>query len=77
MNARIKGRLERLPMQMAKLVARIEASPNDPNVEAWKTHWLECQQSMKNIRDHGRETAAPPNQGVEVDVPTTPFQVRK
>lgn len=76
MNARLEGRVERLTAQMEKLAGKIDAAPDDPRVEGWKARWLECQQSLKNIRDTGKETVSQAPVGVEIDVPTAPFSIK-
>lgn len=76
MNQRLEGRIDRLTAQMAKLAGKIEAAPDDPKAEARKARWLECQQSLETIRDHGRETLSN-TPGVDIDVPTAPFSIKE
>ena len=76
MNARLEGRIDRLTAQMTKLAGKIEAAPDDPRAAGWKARWLECQQSLENIRDHGRETILSNPVGVEIDVPAAPFSIK-
>ena len=75
MNARLAGRIDRLTAQMVKLAGKIEAAPDDARAAGWKARWLECQQSLKNIRDHGRETISSNPVGVVIDVPAAPFKI--
>lgn len=76
MNERLEGRVDRLTTQMAKLAGKIEAAPEDPRAGDWKARWLECRQSLVNIRDHGRETISSNPAGVKIDVPTAPFSLK-
>ena len=62
---------------MGKLAGRIESAPDDPRAEGWKARWLECQRSLTNIRDHGRETISSNPVGVEIDVPAAPFSIKE
>ena len=77
MSTRLEGRVGRVSAQMKKLAGKIDAAPDDPRAERWKARWLECQQSLANIRDHGRETISSNPVGVEIDVPTAPFSIKE
>jgi hypothetical protein len=76
---RLSGRVARLRAQMERCAGKIRTRPADPRVEAWKARWLECQESLKNLRDHGSEAAPlrPAGAGVEIEVPTAPFAVER
>lgn len=75
-NPRLEGRVVRLKAQMAKITARLEQEPTSPKAAGWKRRWLECERSLVNLRDHGREKLGEAPAGAAIDVPARPFTIK-
>ena len=71
---RLVARIVNLQDAVQRLGRRIELNPEDPRVPKWIKRLEEYQQSLTNIRDHGRESLKGSNvSGVEIEVPTFDF----
>lgn len=75
MTDRMQARVERLKDAHAKMVARVQADPTNPKVEAWKARALEYEASLASLRDHGHERPAGAV-GVKIDVPVSNFKLK-
>jgi len=72
--SRIEPRVQRLLDAHAKLVAKVEANPDHPNVDAWKARCLEYERSLESIKTTGKEYVPNPV-SVQIDVPVSGFTV--